>query len=464
MQQREADLKAKAEAALANESGAEASAHPGDFRLGKYQFYIIFYTLCTETAMISQTDPAVADAMRQELTRERDSVELIASENFTSPAVMEAVGSVLTNKYAEGYPRKRYYGGCEKVDLVEDLARERACQLFGSNFANVQPHCGANANLGAYEALIELGDTVLGMSLAEGGHLTHGSPVNFSGRHYDFASYGVDAQTETIDYDEVERIAKEVRPKLIVGGASAYPRVIDFERMAAIAREVDAYFMVDMAHIAGLVAAGAHPSPVPHADVVTSTSHKTLRGPRGGFILSNDEDIAKRIDKAVFPGSQGGPLMHVIAGKAVAFGEAMQPAYKEYIDHVVENARTLGQGMMDGGLRLVSGGTDNHLCLVDLTPADVTGKDAEKLLESVGLTVNKNSIPNEPRSPFVTSGIRVGSAAATTRGFTADDFYEVGQLIAATVFNAESEAKLADVRAKVDALLAAHPLYPELDY
>ena len=361
-------------------------------------------------------------------------------------------------------PGKRYYGGCEKVDLVEDLARERACQLFGSNFANVQPHCGANANLGAYEALIELGDTVLGMSLAEGGHLTHGSPVNFSGRHYDFASYGVDAQTETIDYDEVERIAKEVRPKLIVGGASAYPRVIDFERMAAIAREVDAYFMVDMAHIAGLVAAGAHPSPVPHADVVTSTSHKTLRGPRGGFILSNDEDIAKRIDKAVFPGSQGGPLMHVIAGKAVAFGEAMQPAYKEYIDHVVENARTLGQGMMDGGLRLVSGGTDNHLCLVDLTPADVTGKDAEKLLESVGLTVNKNSIPNEPRSPFVTSGIRVGSAAATTRGFTADDFYEVGQLIAATVFNAESEAKLADVRAKVDALLAAHPLYPELDY
>ena len=413
---------------------------------------------------LPEQDPAVADALRQELARERDSVELIASENFTSPAVLEAVGSVLTNKYAEGYPRKRYYGGCEKVDLVEDLARERACQLFGSNFANVQPHCGANANLGAYEALIELGDTVLGMSLAEGGHLTHGSPVNFSGRHYNFASYGVDPETETIDYDEVERIAKEVRPKLIVGGASAYPRIIDFERMAAIAREVGAYFMVDMAHIAGLVAAGAHPSPVPHADVVTSTSHKTLRGPRGGFILSNDEDIAKRVDKAVFPGSQGGPLMHVIAGKAVAFGEAAQPSYKEYIGQVVENAARLGQGMMDGGLRLVSGGTDNHLCLVDLTPADVTGKDAEKLLEGVGLTVNKNSIPNEPRSPFVTSGIRVGSAAATTRGFTADDFYEVGQLIAATVFNAESEAKLADVRAKVDALLAAHPLYPELDY
>ncbi len=413
---------------------------------------------------VPQTDPAVADAMRQELARERDSVELIASENFTSPAVMEAVGSVLTNKYAEGYPRKRYYGGCEKVDLVEDLARERACQLFGAGFANVQPHCGANANLGAYEALIELGDTVLGMSLAEGGHLTHGSPVNFSGRHYNFASYGVDSETETIDYDDVERIAKEVRPKLIVGGASAYPRIIDFERMAAIAHEVGAYFMVDMAHIAGLVATGAHPSPVPHADVVTSTSHKTLRGPRGGFILSNDEDIAKKIDKAVFPGSQGGPLMHVIAGKAIAFGEALQPAYAAYINHVVENARTLGAGMMDGGLRLVSGGTDNHLCLVDLTPADVTGKDAEKLLESVGLTVNKNSIPNEPRSPFVTSGIRVGSAAATTRGFTADDFYEVGQLIAATVFNADNETKLADVRTKVDALLAAHPLYPELDY
>ena len=413
---------------------------------------------------LPEADPAVADALRQELARERDSVELIASENFTSPAVMEAVGSVLTNKYAEGYPRKRYYGGCEKVDIVEDLARDRACALFGANFANVQPHCGANANFGAYTALLELGDTVLGMSLDQGGHLTHGSPVNFSGRYYNFASYGVDPETETIDYDEVERIAKEVRPKLIVGGASAYPRIIDFERMAAIAREVDAYFMVDMAHIAGLVAAGAHPSPVPHADVVTSTSHKTLRGPRGGFILSNDEGIAKRIDKAVFPGAQGGPLMHVIAGKAVAFGEAQQPAYKEYIARVVENARALGQGMLDGGLRLVSGGTDNHLCLVDLTAADVTGKDAEKLLEGVGLTVNKNSIPNEPRSPFVTSGIRVGSAAATTRGFTADDFYEVGQLIAATVFNADNEAKLADVRTKVDALLAAHPLYPELDY
>ncbi len=409
---------------------------------------------------VSATDPQVADALSQELARQRGSIELIASENFTSPAVMEAVGSVLTNKYAEGYPGKRYYGGCEKVDIVEDIARTRACELYGASFANVQPHSGANANFGAYTALIELGDTVLGMSLDQGGHLTHGSPVNFSGRFYNFAAYGLNPETETIDYDDLLRIAKEVRPKLIVGGASAYPRIIDFERMAAIAHEVDAYFMVDMAHIAGLVATGAHPSPVPYADIVTSTSHKTLRGPRGGFILTNNEEIAKKIDKAVFPGAQGGPLMHVIAGKAVAFGEAQKPEYATYIEHVVENARRLGEGMIDGGLRLVSGGTDNHLCLVDLTPADVTGKDAEKLLESVGLTVNKNSIPNEPRSPFVTSGIRVGSASATTRGLTADDFFLVGQLIATTVFNAENEAVLEDVRSKVASLLEAHPLYP----
>lgn len=413
---------------------------------------------------VSQTDPAVADAIRQELARQRDSIELIASENFTSPAVMDAVGSVLTNKYAEGYPGKRYYGGCEKVDIVENLARDRACELYGAAHANVQPHSGAGANLCAYAAVLELGDTVLGMSLDQGGHLTHGSPVNFSGRFYHFVSYGLDPETETIDYDGILRIAKETRPKLIVGGASAYPRVIDFARMADIAHEVGALLMVDMAHIAGLVATGAHPSPLPYADIVTSTSHKTLRGPRGGFILSNDDDIAKKIDKAVFPGGQGGPLMHVIAGKAVAFGEALQPSFSTYIDHVVENARTLGQGMMDGGLRLVSGGTDNHLCLVDLTPADITGKDAEKLLESVGLTTNKNSIPNEPRSPFVTSGIRVGSAAATTRGFTADDFYEVGQLIARTVFHSEDETMLADVRSRVDSLLDAHPLYPELDF
>ena len=413
---------------------------------------------------LAAEDPQVTECLRAELARQRGSVELIASENFTSRAVMEAVGSVLTNKYAEGYPGKRYYGGCEKVDMVEDLARDRACELYGAKYANVQPHSGASANFGAYLSIIEPGDTVLGMSLDHGGHLTHGSPVNFSGLLYHIVSYGVDPETEVIDYDEVERIAKECRPKVVVAGASAYPRFIDFERMAEIAHSVGAYLMVDMAHIAGLVAAGLHPSPVPHADIVTSTSHKTLRGPRGGFILTNDEEMAKRINKAIFPGAQGGPLMHVIAGKAVAFGEALQPAYRDYIARVVENCRTLGQGMLDGGLRLVSGGTDNHLCLVDLTAADITGKDAEKLLESVGLTVNKNSIPNEQRSPFVTSGIRVGSAAATTRGFTAEDFYEVGQLIATTVFNAADEAKLADVRRRVNALLDAHPLYPGLEY
>ena len=413
---------------------------------------------------LSQTDPAVAAALEAELTRERDSVELIASENFTSRAVMEAVGSVLTNKYAEGYPGKRYYGGCEKVDVVEDLARDRACELYQAAYANVQPHSGASAIFGAYLALIEPGDSVLGMSLDHGGHLTHGSPVNFSGLLYNIVSYGVDPETETINYDEVERIAKECQPKVIVGGASAYPRVIDFERMAAIAQEVGAYFMVDMAHIAGLVAAGYHPSPVPFADVVTSTSHKTLRGPRGGFILSRSEEMGKKLNKAIFPGAQGGPLMHVIAGKAVAFGEALQPPYKDYIGAVIANAQALGEGMTEGGLRLVSGGTDNHLCVVDLTAADITGKDAEHLLESVGLTVNKNSIPNETRSPFVTSGIRVGSAAATTRGFSADDFRLVGELIATTVFNPSNEALLQDVRTKVNELLEAHPLYPGLMY
>ena len=411
---------------------------------------------------LSATDPQIADAINQELGRQRSSIELIASENFTSPSVMEAVGSILTNKYAEGYPGKRYYGGCEKVDVVENLARDRAKELFKCNFANVQPHSGANANFAAYEALVSLGDTIMGLSLDHGGHLTHGSPVNFSGKDYTFVAYGVDPETERIDYDEMERLAKEHRPKIIVGGASAYPRVIDFQRMREIADEVGAYLMIDMAHIAGLVATGAHPSPVPYAHVVTSTSHKTLRGPRGGFILSNDEEIAKKIDKAVFPGSQGGPLMHVIAGKAVAFGEALKSDYADYIDHVVENAAKMGQGMIDGGLRLVSGGTDNHLCLVDLTPADVTGKDAEKMLEHVGLTVNKNTIPNEKRSPFVTSGIRVGSPAGTSRGFSAEEFYEIGQLIAATVFNGDNEAKQADIAAHVQALIEKHPLYPEL--
>lgn len=406
---------------------------------------------------VSQTDPAVADAMRQELARERDSVELIASENFTSSAVMEAVGSVLTNKYAEGYPRKRYYGGCEKVDLVEDLARERACQLFGSNFANVQPHCGANANLGAYEALIELGDTVLGMSLAEGGHLTHGSPVNFSGRHYDFASYGVDAQTETIDYDEVERIAKEVRPKLIVGGASAYPRVIDFERMAAIAREVDAYFMVDMAHIAGLVAAGAHPSPVPHADVVTSTSHKTLRGPRGGVILTNNEELAKKFNKAIFPGTQGGPLEHVIAAKAVCFGEALKPEFKAYQQRVVDNAKALAEALQNQGFHLVSGGTDNHLMLIDLRGTGVTGKELQRRLDEVYITANKNAIPNDPESPFVTSGQRIGTPAVTTRGFGKPEMLHIAEFIwqAATDFDNKAD----EIRRNVCEICSRFPIY-----
>ena len=412
---------------------------------------------------LADADPAVASAISAELSRQRDSIELIASENFTSTAVMEAVGSVLTNKYAEGYPAKRYYGGCEKVDIVEDLARDRAKELFGANFANVQPHCGANANLAAYFALIQPGDTVLGMSLDNGGHLTHGSPVNFSGRLYDFHGYGL-TEDETIDYDVLERMAHELRPKLIVGGASAYPRVIDFERMAAIAHEVGAYFMVDMAHIAGLVATGAHPSPVPYADVVTSTTHKTLRGPRGGMIVCNDEEIAAKIDKAVFPGSQGGPLMHVIAGKAVAFGEALKPSFKDYIDRVVTNCAAMAEGLTTGGLRLVSGGTDNHLCLVDLTPADVTGKDAEKLLERVGITVNKNSIPNEPRSPFVTSGIRVGSAAATTRGLGAQEFRRVGELIAATVFAQGDDARLDAIAGEVRGILDAHPLYPSYDF
>ena len=407
---------------------------------------------------LTAEDPQVADAIEQELSRQRSSIELIASENFASPAVMEAMGSVLTNKYAEGYPGKRYYGGCEKVDIVEDLARDRAKKLFNCQFANVQPHSGANANLAAYQALVNLGDTVLGLSLDHGGHLTHGSPVNFSGKDYHIVAYGVNP--ELIDYDEMERIAKECKPKLIVGGASAYPRVIDFKRMREIADEVGAYLMIDMAHIAGLVATGAHPSPVPYADVVTSTSHKTLRGPRGGFILTNNEEIAKKIDKAVFPGSQGGPLMHIIAAKAVAFGEALQPEFKTYIDNVVENSTAMGEGMVDGGLRLVSGGTDNHLCLVDLTPADITGKDAEKVLESVGLTVNKNTIPNETRSPFVTSGIRVGSAAATTRGFTKDEFTRIGQLIAASVYSASDEARLQEIAGEVSEMLAKLPLYP----
>lgn len=412
---------------------------------------------------VSQQDPEVADILRAELGRQRGTIELIASENIVSPAVMEAMGSVLTNKYAEGYPGKRFYGGCEKVDLVEELAIERAKRLFNVEFANVQPHSGAQANYAAYAALIKPGDTILGMKLDNGGHLTHGSPANFSGKLYNVEAYGV-GEDERIDYDAVLAQAKECRPQVIMAGASAYPRVIDFARFAEIAHEVGAYLVVDMAHIAGLVATGAHPSPLPHADIVTTTTHKTLRGPRGGLILTNNEELAKKVNSAVFPGAQGGPLMHVIAGKAVAFGEALGRDYVEYIDNVVANCAAMGEAMAEGGLRLVSGGTDNHLCLVDLTAADVTGKDAEKLLETVGLTVNKNTIPNEKLSPFVTSGIRVGSAAATSRGLTRDEFATVGRAIADTVFNAGDETKLAAIRAGIQQIIDAHPLYSELEY
>ncbi len=410
---------------------------------------------------LDSADPEIAAACNAELERQRSTIELIASENFTSLAVLEAAGTVLTNKYAEGLPGKRYYGGCEKVDVVENIARDRACQLFGAEHANVQPHAGAQANFAVYFAALNPGDTVLGMSLAHGGHLTHGSPVNFSGKWFDIVAYGLDPATERIDYDEVERLADEHKPKMIIAGASAYPRIIDFERFAAIAKSVGAYLMVDMAHIAGLVATGAHPSPVPHADFVTSTSHKTLRGPRSGFILCREEH-AKMIDKAVFPGIQGGPLEHIIAAKAVAFGEALRPEFSTYIDQVVTNARVMGEAMVAKGLRLVSGGTDNHLMLVDLTPAGITGKDAEALLEACGITVNKNAIPNDPQSPFVTSGIRVGSAAITTRGFDAADAHLVGELVARAIFSREDETKLLAVRSEVRALVEAHPLYPEL--
>ena len=412
---------------------------------------------------VAAQDPEVADVLRGELTRERNTIELIASENIVSPAVMEAMGSVLTNKYAEGYPGHRFYGGCEKVDVVEQIAIDRAKRLFNVGFANVQPHSGAQANYAAYAAIIKPGDTILGMKLDNGGHLTHGSTANFSGKLYNVEAYGVN-EDGRIDYDAVLAQAKECRPQAIMAGASAYPRVIDFERFADIAHEVGAYLIVDMAHIAGLVATGAHPSPIPYADIVTTTTHKTLRGPRGGMIMTNNEEIAKKIDSAVFPGSQGGPLMHVIAGKAVALGEALGRDYVEYIDALVANCATMAQAIADGGLKLVSGGTDNHLCLVDLTPADATGRDIEQLLETVGLTVNKNTIPNEKRSPFVTSGIRVGSAAATTRGLTNEEFRLVGQSISEAVFNANDPTALAAVKARIQKIIDAHPLYPELEY
>ena len=410
---------------------------------------------------IPAQDPEIAAAIDAELARQRGTIELIASENFTSLAVMEAMGTVLTNKYAEGLPSKRYYGGCEVVDVAENLARDRARELFGADHANVQPHAGAQANFAVYFAALSPGDTVLGMSLAHGGHLTHGSPVNFSGKWFNVVAYGLDPETETIDYDELEKLAREHSPKMIIAGASAYPRTIDFERFGHIADEVDAFLMVDMAHIAGLVATGAHPSPVPYADFVTSTSHKTLRGPRAGFILCKEEH-AQIVDKAVFPGIQGGPLEHVIAAKAVAFREAMQPDFKSYIDDVIVNCRVMGEAMVEGGLRLVSGGSDNHLQLVDLTPAGVTGKDTEKWLEAAGITVNKNAIPNDPQSPFVTSGIRVGSAAMTTRGVTADEFRTIGDAIARVVMSQGDEAVCAAAAVRMTEIDDAHPLYPEL--
>lgn len=405
--------------------------------------------------LISQYDPEVAEAMEQELGRQRRNIELIASENFVSPAVMAAMGSVLTNKYAEGYPAKRYYGGCEYVDIVENIAIDRVKELFGAECANVQPHSGAQANLAAYSALISPGDTVMGMSLAHGGHLTHGSPVNASGRLYNFVPYGIN-DDGFIDYDELEKTAKEVCPKLIVAGASAYPRVIDFERIGTIAKSVGAYFMVDMAHIAGLVAAGLHPSPVPYADVVTSTTHKTLRGPRGGIILSKAE-LGAAINKAIFPGNQGGPLMHVIAGKAVCFGEALKPEFKEYQKQIIANSKALAEGLTKRGVDLVSGGTDNHLMLLDLRSLNITGKELEKRLDEVNITANKNSIPNDPEKPFVTSGLRLGTAAATTRGLDEADMDKLAEFIylAATDFENSADA----IRNGVAAICKKHPMY-----
>ena len=410
---------------------------------------------------LNQADPQVAAAIGEELGRQRHKIELIASENFVSPAVMQAMGTVLTNKYAEGYPGHRYYGGCEFVDKVEELARQRACQLFGAEHANVQLHCGANANLAAFFAFVKPGDTVMGMNLSEGGHLSHGSPVNISGKYFHIVPYGVDPETERIDYDKLEKIAKECRPKMIIGGASAYPRIIDFERMAAIAHEVDAVLMIDMAHIAGLVAAGLHPSPVPYADVVTTTTHKTLRGPRGGMILC-PEKYAKQVDKAVFPGTQGGPLMHIIAAKAVALGEALKPEFKEYQKQIIRNAAAMADELTKQGLRLVSGGTDNHLVLVDTRSKNLTGKDAEHMLDAIGITCNKNTIPNDPESPFVTSGIRLGAPAATTRGFKEDDFREVARIIGLVLSNPGREEAQKEAAGRVAALCEKYPLYPNL--
>ncbi|MBP3231889.1 MAG: serine hydroxymethyltransferase [Anaerovibrio sp.] len=404
-------------------------------------------------------DPEIAEAIAAELNRQRNKLELIASENIVSSAVMTAQGSVLTNKYAEGYPGKRYYGGCEHVDVVEQLAIDRAKKLFGAEYANVQPHSGAQANMAVFFALLTPGDTVMGLNLTDGGHLTHGSPVNMSGKYFKIVPYGVSAESEQLDYDDVQRLVEECKPKLIVAGASAYARTLDFPRLAEIAHSVGAYLMVDIAHIAGLVATGMHPSPVPYADVVTSTTHKTLRGPRGGLILCRDAEFGKQFNKAIFPGIQGGPLMHVIAAKAVAFKEALSPAFKEYAQQVVKNAKVLAETLMDKGFRIVSGGTDTHLMLVDLTNKNITGKIAQNVLDEVGITANKNTIPFEKLSPFVTSGIRLGSPALTTRGFKEDDMVEVAEIIAMVLDNPEDEGVKAQARDRVAALCQKYPLY-----
>lgn len=415
----------------------------------------MYENLMDTIGFVAKYDPDVAEAMDLEHKRQQNNIELIASENFVSPAVMAAMGSILTNKYAEGLPGKRYYGGCVNVDIVENIARDRACKLFGAAHANVQPHSGAQANMAAYSAVIEHGDTVMGMNLAHGGHLTHGSPVNASGKNYNFVPYGVD-DNGFIDYDQMRKIAHECKPKLIVAGASAYAREIRFDIISDIAKEVGALFMVDMAHIAGLVAAGLHISPVPYADIVTTTTHKTLRGPRGGLILCKEE-LAKAIDKAVFPGNQGGPLMHVIAAKAVCFGEALKPEFKEYQQNIINNAKALADGLLKRGVKLVSGGTDNHLMLVDLIGTEVTGKELERRLDEVNITANKNAIPNDPQSPFITSGLRIGTPAATTRGLDTADFDKIAEFISLAI--TDFEAKKDYIAAGVAEICKKHPLY-----
>ncbi len=416
----------------------------------------MYQEMMDSIGLVQSVDPEVAAAMNRELVRQRENIELIASENIVSPAVMAAMGSVLTNKYAEGLPGKRYYGGCVYVDQVEQIAIDRACKLFGAKYANVQPHSGAQANLAVYFALLNVGDTVMGMDLSQGGHLTHGSPVNMSGKNYHFVSYGVN-EDGVIDYADVEKAVRKVRPKLIVAGASAYPRAIDFERLAEIAHGYGAYLMVDMAHIAGLVAGGVHQNPVPYADVVTTTTHKTLRGPRGGLILTNNAVLAKRLNSAVFPGTQGGPLEHVIAAKAVCFGEALQPAFQEYARNIVANASVLAEALMERGVKLVSGGTDNHLLLIDLRDENVTGKELEARLDSVHITANKNTVPGETRSPFVTSGVRLGTPAATTRGMGAEEMKVIAECIADCIYCYDE--KKDEISARVLELTKQFPLY-----